>query len=100
MSSSPTSLSSSSGGPGDESLAPLFDVHCTVEVVLGTGRITVRDCLRLDRASIVRLDQPAGCDLELRVQGQPIANGEVMIVDDGTALRVRRIIPPPGAEAA
>lgn len=100
MSSSPTSSSSSSLLPAEEPLAPLFDVQCNVEIVLGTGRITVRDCLRLDRSSIVRLDQPAGCDLELRVQGQPIANGEVMIVDEGTALRVRRIIPPPGAEVA
>jgi flagellar motor switch protein FliN/FliY len=92
-------LSSSNAG-GDELLGPLFDVDCAVEVVLGTGRITVRDCLRLDRSSIVRLDQQAGADLELRVQGQPVANGEVVIVDDGTALRLRRIIPPAGTEGA
>ncbi len=100
MSSSPTSSSSSSATGVEEPLGSLFDVDCNVEVVLGTGRITVRDCLRLDRSSIVRLDQPAGSDLELRVQGQPIANGEVVIVDDGTALRLRRIIPPAGTEAA
>jgi flagellar motor switch protein FliN/FliY len=93
-------LSSSSDAVADEPLASLFDVECVVEIVLGTGRITVRDCLHLDRSSIVRLDQPAGSDLELRVQGQPLANGEVLIVDDGTALRLRRIIPPAGAEEA
>jgi len=100
MSSSPTSSSSSSAAAADEPLAPVFDVECTVEFVLGTGRITVRDCLQLERASIVRLDQPAGSDLELRVQGRPLANGEVVIVDDGTALRLRRIIPPAGTEVA
>lgn len=101
MSSSPTSSSSSSARAlSDEPLASLFDVDCLVEVVLGTGQITVRDCLRLERSSIVRLDQPAGADLELRVQGQPLATGEVVIVDDGTALRLRRIIPPAGAEVA
>lgn len=100
MSSSPISSSSSSAASVDEPLGSLFDVDCVVEVVLGTGRITVRDCLRLDRSSIVRLDQAAGADLELRVQGQPLANGEVVIVDDGTALRLRRIIPPAGTEGS
>ncbi len=100
MSSSPTSSSSSSAAAGGEPLGSLFDVECAVEVVLGTGRITVRDCLRLERSSIVRLEQPAGSDLELRVQGRPLANGEVVIVDDGTALRLRRIIPPAGTEGA
>jgi len=84
----------------DEPLAPVFDVECAVDIVLGTGRLTVRDCLQLERASIVRLDQVAGSDLELRVQGRPLAHGEVVIVDDGTALRLRRIIPPAGAEVA
>jgi flagellar motor switch protein FliN/FliY len=98
MSSFPTSSSSSDAAA--EPLGALFDVECAVEVVLGTGRITMRDCLRLDRASIVRLDQAAGSDLELRVQGQPLADGEVVIVDDGTALRLRRIIPPAGTEGA
>jgi flagellar motor switch protein FliN len=100
MSSSQTSSSSSSAAAGGEPLGSLFDVECAVEVVLGTGHITVRDCLRLERSSIVRLEQPAGSDLELRVQGRPLANGEVVIVDDGTALRLRRIIPPAGTEGA
>lgn len=100
MSSSPTSSSSSSASAADEPLASIFDVECAVDIVLGTGRLTVRDCLQLERASIVRLDQVAGSDLELRVQGRPLANGEVVIVDDGTALRLRRIIPPAGAEVA
>jgi flagellar motor switch protein FliN/FliY len=97
MSSSP--ISSSSSEPAATPLATLFDVGCKVEFIIGTGRITVRDCLRLEHASIVRLDQAAGADLEMRVQGQPVATGEVVIVDDGTALRLRRIVPPAGMEA-
>ncbi len=99
MSSSPTSSSSSSAVPADSPLAPLLDVDCTVDFVIGTGRIRMRDCLRLERSSIVRLDQSSGSDLELRVQGRPVALGEVVVVDSSTALRVSKVIPPPGAGA-
>jgi flagellar motor switch protein FliN/FliY len=90
-------LSSSSAVAPDDPLAALFDVDCAVDFVIGTGRLKVRDCTRLERSSIVRLDQSAGSDLELRVQGQPLAAGEVVVVDDSTALRISRVIPPPGA---
>lgn len=83
----------------DSPLAPLVDVDCAVEFVVGTGRIRMRDCLRLERSSIVRLDQPSGSDLELRVQGHPVATGEVVVVDSSTALRISKVIPPPGAGA-
>jgi flagellar motor switch protein FliN/FliY len=83
----------------DSPLAPLVDVDCTVDFVIGTGRLRVRDCMRLERTSIVRLDQPSGSDLELRVQGRPVATGEVVVVDSSTALRISKVIPPPGAEA-
>lgn len=97
MSSSPTS-SSSSNQPG--ALASMHDVCCGVEFVIGTGRLKVRDCLRLARQSIVRLDQSGGADLELRVHGVTVAHGEVVIMDDVTALRLTRIMPPPGTENA
>lgn len=96
MSSSQNSLSSSdlaSQYPG------LHDVICRVEVVLGTGKMTVRECLRLQRMSVIRLKQSADEDLQVVVNGVPIASGEVVIVDDSTSIRVTEILPPPSAEA-
>jgi flagellar motor switch protein FliN/FliY len=78
----------------------MLDVRCTVEFVLGSGSLKVRDCLQLDRNSIVPLMQPAGSDLEVRVHGITIASGEVVIVDDTTALRISKVTPPAGLEAA
>jgi flagellar motor switch protein FliN/FliY len=77
----------------------MLDVMCGVDVVLGTGSITVRDCLKLQRQSVIRLHQSAGADLEVRVQGVPTAAGEVVIVDESTAIRVTAVTPPPGASA-
>ena len=101
MSSSPTSSSSSSPIASEpDPLASMRDVKCFVDFIIGTGRVTVRDCLRLEPHMVMRLDQPAGADMELRVQGVSMAVGEVVIIDDSTALRVSRILAPVGVEAA
>jgi len=76
----------------------MSDVVCAVDVFLGTGHISVRACLKLQRMSVIRLAQSAGADLEVRVQGVRAAIGEVVIVDDSTAIRVTEIVPPPGGE--
>jgi flagellar motor switch/type III secretory pathway protein FliN len=97
MSSSPTS-SSSTEAPST-TYAGMLDVTCRVEVIVGTGSITVRDCLKLQRDSIVRLAQAAGSDLQVTVQGVPTATGEIVIDDDTTSVRISTVLPPPGAEA-
>jgi len=99
MSSLPTSSSSTSEAD-DDVLAPMLDVRCPVDVILGSGLITMRDCLRLGWHSIVPLKQSAGSDLLMMVHGITIASGEIVIVDESTALRVSRMSPPPGVEAA
>src|SRR5712671_2360480 len=97
MSSSPTSSSSTDAGAPP--YAALHDVTCRVEVIVGTGSITVRDCLKLQRDSIIRLTQAAGSDLQVIVQGVPTATGEIVIDDDTTSVRISTVLPPPGAEA-
>jgi flagellar motor switch protein FliN/FliY len=97
MSSSPTSLSSTDAPSA--TYAGMLDVTCRVEVIVGTGSITVRDCLKLQRDSIVRLTQAAGSDLQVTVQGVPTATGEIVIDDDTTSVRISTVLPPPGAEA-
>jgi len=100
MSSSPILSSSSEAGPAADPLAAMLDVRCIVDFVLGTGLLKVRHCLRLERHSIVPLAQPAGSDLEVRVHGVTVATGEVVILDDNTALRISKVASPLGAEAA
>jgi flagellar motor switch protein FliN len=100
MSSSPTSSFSSEAGQSADPLAPMLDVRCSVAFILGTGTMKVRDCMRLERQHIVPLAQTAGADLEVRVNGITVASGEVVIIDDNTALRISKVTPPAGVEAA
>lgn len=92
MSSSPTS-SSSADAPA-HSLESLFDLRVAVDVAIGTTSISVRDCLNLRRHSVIRLRQSAGADLGLSLNGVVVATGEVVIVDESTAIRVADITPP------
>jgi flagellar motor switch protein FliN/FliY len=95
MSSSPNSSSSSSPV---ERFTTLSDVTCEVAVVLGTGRMSVRECLYLTPKTVIPLEQLAGSDLHVRVNGVLIAHGEVAIVDDSTNIRLTSIVPPPSGE--
>src|SRR6186997_3237435 len=81
-----------------ERFASLSDVTCEVAVVLGTGRMSVRECLYLKPKTVIPLEQLAGSDLHVRVNGVLIAHGEVAIVDDSTNIRLTSIVPPPSGE--
>lgn len=99
MFSSPSSSSSSETSVAVD-LGRLRDVVCRVEVVLGTGTISVRSCLALKTGSVIALQQVAGSDLTVMVNSVPVGLGEVVIVDDSTALRLTEILPPPSAAGA
>lgn len=90
MSSSPNSSSSSSRAEAG-SFEALRDVRCPVSVVLGTGDISVRQVLTLARHHVVRLHQSAGEDLQMLVNGVLVARGEVVVVEDSTAIRLTEI---------
>lgn len=96
MSSLPSSSSSSSVALATVPASPqgldlLRDVKCPVSVVLGTGSITVRRVLSLERHSVLRLHQSAGEDLHMIVNGITVARGEVVVVEDSTAIRLTEI---------
>ena len=81
-------------------LAPLHDVTCRVDVVLGSASMSVRDCLNLTRDSIVPLIESAGNDMQVVINGVAIAEGAVVIIDNSTAIRITDILAPPSNEAA
>jgi flagellar motor switch protein FliN/FliY len=92
--------SSSNSSSSKSSLVPLSDVVCHVDVLLGTATVSVRECLHWKRNSVVRLQQSAGSDMQVTINGVTVAIGEVVIVDDTTAVRVTEILAPPSSESS
>ena len=96
-----SSLTSSSSSDGPETALPfghLSDIMLGVSVLLGMGTVSVRRCLTLQRQSVIRLDQSAGEDLQIVVNGITVARGEVVIVEDSSAVRVTDFPGPAGPE--
>lgn len=89
MSSSKTSLSSNALVDGR-----LQDAICHIELLLGTGAMSLRECLALAPGSVLRLGQPAGGYLHVVANGVPLARGEVVMLDRSVAVRITDILPP------
>ena len=77
--------------------ASMHDLRCPVAVQLGTGSLTVRQCLELSPGSVLTLSQHAGDDLDLRVSDVLIAHGEVVILESLTSFRVTKLASAEGA---
>jgi flagellar motor switch/type III secretory pathway protein FliN len=84
----------------ETAIAPMLDVSCAVDFVIGTGSLSLRDCLALARHKVIPLGQSVGSDMAIVVHGITVATGEVVIIDEMTALRVSRVSPPAGVEGA
>jgi len=72
----------------------LQDALCHVELMLGTGSMSLRECLALATGSVIRLAQPAGGYLHVVANGVPLARGEVVTLDQSVAVRITDILPP------
>jgi flagellar motor switch protein FliN/FliY len=90
--------SSSSSDQPRHPFGAMLDVKCKVDIVLGTSVMSVRQVLNMRKHALIRIDQAAGADMEIIVNGIAIAHGEVLIVDDTTSIRVTEVLLPPNAE--
>ncbi|GAA4972184.1 flagellar motor switch protein FliN [Kineococcus glutinatus] len=84
------------GGPR-RTMDLLRGVQMDVTVELGRTSMTVQELLALTSGSVVELDRAAGSPADILVNGQLIARGEVVVVDEDYAIRVTEIVVP-GAE--
>ena len=75
-------------------LDPVLDVPVSLVVELGRTRMTIGETLRIGRGSIVSLDKDAGEPADLLVNGQLIARGEVVAIDEEFGLRVTEVVSP------
>lgn len=81
--------------PTGPDFSGMLDLICPVQILIGTGLISVRQCLGLRRHSILRLDPSVGDDLRLVARGITVARGEVLIVEDSTVVRITDIAVDP-----
>ena len=76
------------------SLGHLLEVKFDVEAVLGRTVLPIENILELGTGSIVELDRLISETVDLVIQGVNVTRGEVVVVDDRFAIRIKEIINP------
>jgi len=71
--------------------AMFAQIPIKVTVELGQTKLSLQDVLGLQEGSIIELDRLAGEPLDLVVNGQLIARGEVVAIDDNYGLRITEV---------
>lgn len=68
-------------------------VHVTLTAELGRTELTIQELIGLAEGSVVELNRAISAPVELIAQGVPLGNGEVVVIDDQFAIRIKEIYP-------
>jgi flagellar motor switch protein FliN/FliY len=79
---------------GGTPLDSLRDVPITITARLGHATLPIGAILRLGPGAVVELEEDISAPVELTVRGVPFATGEVIVIDDHFAIRIKSLLPP------
>lgn len=72
-------------------MSHLEDVHIEISVELGQANLKVKEVLGLAEGSVIKLDKAVGDAVEVIMNQQRFARGEVIIVNDAFGVRIAAI---------
>lgn len=79
-------------GVAEENMEMIMGVPLEVSVEIGRTKKLVKDVLDFTKGSLIVLDKLAGEQVDLYVNGQCIAKGDVVVVEDNFGIRVTEIM--------
>ncbi|MGD1878043.1 MAG: FliM/FliN family flagellar motor switch protein [Kiloniellaceae bacterium] len=68
------------------------EVSLEAYAILGTASMPVSQLLRMGRGAVVELDTGLGDEIEMRINDQLVAKGEVVVVEDRIAIEITEIV--------
>ncbi|NBV42188.1 flagellar motor switch protein FliN [bacterium] len=72
-------------------------IPVNVSVELGRANVSLKEIFELSEGSIIELERLVGEPLDLVVNGQVVAQGEVVAIDNNYGLRVTHVVAQPSA---
>ena len=75
-----------------DNLQLLMDVPLPISVEIGSARRKVKDILDFSQGTIIELERQAGAPVDIVVNGNLIARGDVVVIDDNFAVRITEIV--------
>lgn len=80
------------GSEQKENLQLLMDVPLQISVEIGSTRKKIKDILEFSQGTIIELERQAGAPVDVMVNGNLIARGDVVVIDDNFAVRITEIV--------
>jgi flagellar motor switch protein FliN len=71
-----------------EQIAHLADILLDVEVELDRKMVAIRDILKLEPGSVIKLSHSAGENISIVVGGRLVGSGEIVIIEDTMGVRI------------
>jgi len=68
------------------------EVLINVYVELGRKLVSIGDMLSWDAGTIIKLNKTSGESVDFIVNNKPLANGEIMVLDDKFGIRITDIM--------
>lgn len=72
-------------------LSLLDNVPVSVNVVVGEAHTTVGELMALRELSVLKIDRGADCPVDVVVNGNVVARGQLVVVDDNFGVRITEI---------
>ncbi len=70
----------------------IMNVPLDVSIEIGTTRRKIKDIMGFTSGTVVELDKQAGAPVDIVVNGQLIAHGDVVVIDDNFGVRITEIV--------
>lgn len=70
------------------SMSCLEDIQIEISMELGQSSIKLKDVLGLARGSVIKLNKAAGDEVDLVMNNQRFAKGEVVVINDSFGVRI------------
>lgn len=70
----------------------VMDIPVRLTLEVGGRDMAIRDLLQLQQGAVLELDRQAGEPLDVLVNGQLIARGEVVVVEDKLGIRLTEVV--------
>ncbi len=77
-----------------EKCEKLRDIPMKIEGSLGEATILLKDLINLQAGSVIELERNISDTIDVKVNGVPVAKGEMVIVGDKIGIRITEISEP------
>lgn len=76
-------------------LSLVRDVNVTASVEVGRRQLKLSDALNIAPGAIIQLEREIDAPLDLLINGQIVARGEVVVVDNDFGIRIVEVVDEP-----